>query len=296
MASVKISVACMLLRFLNTYRWRVFLYFMIGLQVCYGLLGIIFSFVRCRKLSANWKLGPQHPSDHCFPHQVELVCSSAASAVCIATDIIFSLLPITFVRRMERPLRERLLVCSLMAVGLFASTASIVRTVQFMGYPNLTADTMVDWGLSIITWMCAEIYVAIIAASMPYFKAPIESLLLRFRVKVDDALGGTPTVVEISASQLERYPRAPSPPLWVYKGEQDEEGGIGGYDAESETNGGGEPSRKTESEEDKNNDLPKERALSGETYVNSTIMEMSKPSSFASTTFTADVNGTKDIS
>ena len=48
----------------------------------------------------------------------------------ITTDVL--LLPLalaTFLRSLNRPLRERVLVCALMSMGLLASVSSIVKTV-----------------------------------------------------------------------------------------------------------------------------------------------------------------------
>jgi len=99
------------------------------------------------------------------------------TAVFIATDILFSLLPITFIRHLRRPLRERVAIALLMALALVASAAGIVKTylIKDWAHPTDPLYYSADPGL----WGFIEMYLGIIAVCAPCLKGICESGLKR---------------------------------------------------------------------------------------------------------------------
>lgn len=53
-----------------------------------------------------------------------------ATTLLVLTDVICALLPIAFVRRLERPTRERVALAVLMGLGLVAALCGLVKMVR----------------------------------------------------------------------------------------------------------------------------------------------------------------------
>ncbi|OCL04760.1 hypothetical protein AOQ84DRAFT_380255 [Glonium stellatum] len=178
MASIKISLAFMMLRFLHrSDTWRRFLYFMIAIQLITAIYGTISQLLQCIPLRAAWDFLGVVPAK-CWSKYAQRVSISCVSAVNVLTDIVFSLLPITFLRKIQRPLRERILIGSLMALGLFASATSIVKTIA-VSKLGTSKDPTAE-GITVGMWACVEEQVAFIAACIPCLKSPFQRFLAHF--------------------------------------------------------------------------------------------------------------------
>jgi hypothetical protein len=96
-------------------------------------------------------------------------------AIFLAADIILSLLPLMFIFKLHRPLREKIILAGLMGLGLFCSGAAVVKlmlTKKYVTGPDPLWD-MFDLGI----WASVELYVGIYAASIPCLRAPFERFL-----------------------------------------------------------------------------------------------------------------------
>ncbi|KAK4121972.1 hypothetical protein N657DRAFT_576661 [Parathielavia appendiculata] len=179
MTCIKISIALTLLRIQGKERgWRIFLYTLMAVQAVYGVGNTLFNLViACRPLQAAWN--PFLPGATCVSVEVMRTVSNVGSAVNITTDVLLSLAPATFLRKLNRPLRERVFVCVLMGMGLFASVSSIVKTVIVQGWgdPTMSLD---DWwavGVSICTWTVLEQVLSVLAACVPAMKGIFQKCL-----------------------------------------------------------------------------------------------------------------------
>jgi hypothetical protein len=172
----KISIALMLLRIKqHTLRWQIFLYTMIIIQVAFSVHANIVQFSICRPLASIWD--PFVPRSNCWPPHVVHICVIVNCVVAIVTDIIFTFIPLTFIYKIKRPLREKIVVSILMALGIVASAASIVRLTLAKKYgPN--SDRLYDF-IGLALWSNIEGEMAIIAACVPYLKSPSEKVLRR---------------------------------------------------------------------------------------------------------------------
>lgn len=104
-------------------------------------------------------------------------------------DFILSLMPLTFVRKLHRPLPERILISCLMALGLLATASAVYKT-SIMDRYTISGDTTRDV-IPLNTWAKIEEQLGIIAACIPPLKAPIERCLRQM---------GLPTFADISWS------------------------------------------------------------------------------------------------
>lgn len=89
----------------------------------------------------------------------------------------FTILPIFFVRKLRRPRREKIFVCVLMGLGVFAASAAVVRTLSLQDY--YTTPDLFRTNVSISMWAILEQQFALMAATMPTLKAVVERMLVR---------------------------------------------------------------------------------------------------------------------
>ncbi|GAB1317798.1 Rhodopsin domain-containing protein [Madurella fahalii] len=180
MTCIKISIALTLLRIQGNHRsWRIFLYTVIGVQAIYGIGNTIFDLaIACQPLAAAWDMTVQMQGGRCVSTEVMRGVSNLGSSINITTDVLLSLAPATFLRKLNRPLRERVFVCVLMGMGLFASCSSIVKTVIIKDWGDPFAP--VDFwamGVSICTWTALEQLLGVLAACVPAMKGTFQRCL-----------------------------------------------------------------------------------------------------------------------
>jgi len=113
------------------------------------------------------------------------------AAFTIASDLILSLLPVTFILHLRRPLHEKILIGCLMGAGLASTGVAIARLFLIMGHLNLGKPgpqmNMVQdmlWGF--------ELTLGILAASVPTLKAPVHRQLIKWGVLTAESASDTP--------------------------------------------------------------------------------------------------------
>jgi len=152
-ALIKISIALMLLRLRpDSLRWRLFLLAMMFLPIAIAATtsGVLFS--ACKPLSAMWEFDP---TAVCLPLGLISQSILATAAVTIVTDFVLSLLPLTFIVRIQRATREKVLLSFLMGLGLVASAASVCKIVSVTSR-SLTGRCNGWWLGDGCVWMFAD--------------------------------------------------------------------------------------------------------------------------------------------
>lgn len=105
---------------------RRFLWGNIVVQILLGMYNMLAQLLQCIPLRAAWDLLGVVEA-RCWSKEairINLIC---VSTVNILTDFIFALIPISFIRKVQRPLRERAIIGVLMALGVFAGVSSIIK-------------------------------------------------------------------------------------------------------------------------------------------------------------------------
>ncbi|KAK3370433.1 hypothetical protein B0H63DRAFT_373813, partial [Podospora didyma] len=171
----KISIALLLLRFKTTTSWRVFLYLMIALQVVLALIANIFQLVQCKPISAQWD--PMTPGAECWDPRIAQKGVYVQGSLSVLSDVVLSLIPISFLKELQRPLREKLVLGFLMGLGVFTASAVVVKMTVVGNFGN-TTDPLWDV-VTLATWSIVEAQVGIIAMCVPTLKGPMESVLRR---------------------------------------------------------------------------------------------------------------------
>ncbi|KAM7213501.1 hypothetical protein V8F06_011114 [Rhypophila decipiens] len=171
----KISIALLLLRFKRTKSWRIFLYLMIALQVVLATVANIVQLAQCKPIAAQWD--PTIPGAQCWDPQVAQKGIYVQGSLSVLSDVILSIIPITFLKELQRPMREKIVLSFLMGLGVFTASAVVVKMTVIGNFGN-TKDPMWDV-IELATWSIVEAQIGIIAMCVPTLKAPMESILRR---------------------------------------------------------------------------------------------------------------------
>ena len=180
---IKISAALSLLRVKHSMPWKVGLYAIIGLMGSWEIGSFIGFFQLCHPVSDWWDI--TNPTPHCVDGNTLRILSMTGSVIGIGTDVLLALSPMTFLWTLRRPVGERLLVCLLMGMGLFASIASIVKLCIVLKWPPKPGDDVWAVSTAISTWTVTELFFGIMAGCLPFLKPLIERCLGRIGISVD---------------------------------------------------------------------------------------------------------------
>ncbi len=182
-ALLKMSIAVMLLRFQRARGWTWFLYFVLGVQIVTAVYITIMQATRCVPMTDLWD--PTIPDNvkHCWSVEAFKVSMTVTSVLVILTDVIYATIPLTFIRQIRRSALHRFIIGFLLSLGLFASAASIVKTVIVHRYDQ-TRDPAGD-GMGIALWAGIEAQVGIIAACIPCLRGPFIRLLARLGISTE---------------------------------------------------------------------------------------------------------------
>jgi hypothetical protein len=180
-AMVKTSIALMLVRLQQTPGWKWFLYCLIVLQVLVAIFTTVLHTTRCIPIEAVWNMAIT--SKRCWSEDAFKAAMTVASSLVVATDLIYALMPITFLHHIRRSTLHRALIAMLLSLGLVASAASIVKTVFVH---RGSAEDPAGHGIVVATWASIEVQVAIIAACIPTLRADFFKLLSRLGLYKED--------------------------------------------------------------------------------------------------------------
>jgi hypothetical protein len=88
----------------------------------------------------------------------------------IISDVLFSLLPITFIVQIRCSLFEKIVLTFIMGLGMLATTSGVIKLV---GITEWAATKDPTWDLApLLIWSFCEEYIAIWAACIPCLKGP----------------------------------------------------------------------------------------------------------------------------
>ncbi|KAF1967996.1 hypothetical protein BU23DRAFT_541767 [Bimuria novae-zelandiae CBS 107.79] len=179
MASIKISIALFMLRLEPRKQCCRFLWAMIAFQVVLSVYNVLTQLISCRPLRAKWA-NPGDIPGRCWPNNVDTASQVTVQAFVILTDWVFALLPISFLRKVQRPLRERAIIWFLMSLGIFAGVSSIIKIQQILAMRN--GDDISANAITIEMWCSIEALTGFIASCVPCLRGPFQRVLEHFGV------------------------------------------------------------------------------------------------------------------
>ena len=199
-ALVKTSIAFMLMRLRPTRVWSQFLYAIVAVQLLTAVFITIMQSTRCIPIQALWT--PTITGKWCWGEVAFKVSMTVTSIIVIITDVIFTLIPITFLHHVRATPGHRAVIGILMSLGLLASAASIVKTYYVQAF-NETGDLVGD-GLSICLWASIEAQVSITAACVPRLRAAFLRFLGRIHLHHTAPVPSSPSSVNWQRQRQDR--------------------------------------------------------------------------------------------
>ena len=180
-----------------------------GIVAVASLAFLVFNVVQCIPLEAAWDMTGSIHEAKCMDHLIFSRVSNAQSYGNAAMDLILSLFPITFLRKLRRPRTEEVLIGVLMGVGLTASAASVAKAVVVRQWAHEVDDPL-KIGIGISTWSCIEMFLGITAACLPCMKATFQRLLtaigVNFHVKGSNSFFKSFSTADKNEVHLEGVP------------------------------------------------------------------------------------------
>ncbi|PVH68435.1 hypothetical protein DL98DRAFT_381750, partial [Cadophora sp. DSE1049] len=174
LAFMRISVASLLLRLKSSRAWKSVLWVIILSQIVLAVFAVFWTIFFCLPVPLKWQDSPV--TRKCRPAKQMENFGIAYTAINVTVDLVLSLIPITFVWRLRRPLLERVVVGLLMSMGLAATAAAVIRLSHKMFYSDPDPLRSIVMGT---LWCKLEEVIGITAASIPYLKSVTEEVLQR---------------------------------------------------------------------------------------------------------------------
>jgi hypothetical protein len=197
---VKISIGLMLLRFQQYQRWKIVMYIMIALNVLLILLVGVVNLFQCIPYASLWDFRNEIKHKKCWKMEMSLVMLYSSSICNVVTDVVFSLMPLTFLSKIRRPMSEKLVVWGLMALGLVASAFSLSKAII-----NCRISLMSDQSASTVLLgllSCMEVQTSLIAACAPTLRNSGKRVLQRMGLLHSTRDDSPPPYAADSDSQL----------------------------------------------------------------------------------------------
>jgi hypothetical protein len=98
---------------------------------------------------------------------------TAGAVIAIVSDLVYAIMPMFCIWKLNRPKMERILIGVLMALGLCATAVVVVKTYSSAMPPG----DMFFYLVNVQLWCRLEDGCLLVSASVPYLKGPIEGLL-----------------------------------------------------------------------------------------------------------------------
>ncbi|EAT91922.2 hypothetical protein SNOG_00427 [Parastagonospora nodorum SN15] len=131
----------------------------------------VYEFFHCTPIQMNWK---KVPGGSCKPQSNITGFSFALSAVSIFSDWFCALCPIPLLWNVQIDIRVKISIIALLGLGVFASTAAIVRLTVTL---NLSATTdFLYHAMPVAAWAHAELGLGVVLANLPALRPLLEKV------------------------------------------------------------------------------------------------------------------------
>jgi hypothetical protein len=190
---IKISIAWMLLRFQRTKSWRYFVYAMIVLNVFFICFLGIANIFNCIPYQSQWDFSGKYTAakgnKKCWSPSAQKSTIYATVTVNVVSDVVLSLVPLTFLRKVQRPMREKIVIGSLLGLGVFASVFSILRMITQVAPTYLVEPGANGVFSGLMT--CLETEASFIAACLPALRSSANRWLQKLGLWKGSTMGNS---------------------------------------------------------------------------------------------------------
>ncbi|KAH8880950.1 hypothetical protein GQ53DRAFT_617441, partial [Thozetella sp. PMI_491] len=162
MMFIKLSIGFFLLRLAIQRRYAYILWTTMVIVFIWSAVLFFWDVFLCTPVAAQWDF--RILDQTCASPEAQISAAYSLSVLCILTDWLYALLPIAIIWSIQMDLTKRLAVVCILALGVFASVATIIR-LTFLA--NLVeVDDILFAGTDPMIWTLVEPGVAIIAGSL----------------------------------------------------------------------------------------------------------------------------------
>lgn len=153
------------------------MFLMIAVNVVLIFFNGVWNMFQCIPFKAVYD--PMIQNKKCFSRNTIRISLYVSAACNISTDLIFSFMPLTFLGKIRRPLREKVVIGGLMALGLIASAFSLTKVILAA---KLATPQGKDVGAYLMLFgllSALEVQASLIAACIPTLRSSTKRLLTR---------------------------------------------------------------------------------------------------------------------
>ncbi|KAJ5175888.1 uncharacterized protein N7482_001765, partial [Penicillium canariense] len=164
----KISVCLFLLRIFQTRSFRYLAYALIAVNAAIGIIWAFVDSFRCVPTRLMWTGWTNEESGKCINFIVSILINCLVN---IFVDSVLILMPVWEVAKLQLPLRKKLAVALMFAVGSVLTIIAVIRVVVFWNH---------RWGINqtlglypLIHWSIIEVQISVMCACLPASRALI---------------------------------------------------------------------------------------------------------------------------
>ncbi|KAF2839941.1 hypothetical protein M501DRAFT_953856, partial [Patellaria atrata CBS 101060] len=172
--TLKVSIGYTLLRFAPNKKYRIIIWIVVAVTTVVGIFYFFFLLTECSPPSRFWTAHAEHPK--CRDPRITGGAALVLSGVNALTDWIFGLLPIGIVWKLKMSKFQKTVVSGVLAMGIFASIATIVRIESIIVFATAVEDPQ----RGILLWSITEPGIGLTAISL----AALRPLISRFSVRM----------------------------------------------------------------------------------------------------------------
>ncbi|KAK8023755.1 hypothetical protein PG993_011821 [Apiospora rasikravindrae] len=170
---VKISIGFFLLRLIQNKWYRRIVIFTQVFIALFTISCVCTLVLQCVPPEATFAL-VRPPTAKCFDQATFTNIGIFNGAVNITTDVVFVLLPIPMILKLQVNNRTKATLIVALSLGIFACIAAIVRV--YLG-AHIFENADFTWSNAFFLWNTAELHAGILAASLPTLRPLFKSLL-----------------------------------------------------------------------------------------------------------------------
>ncbi|KAF1813795.1 hypothetical protein P152DRAFT_292173 [Eremomyces bilateralis CBS 781.70] len=178
---IKLSVAAMLLRIQRDTLWRVGMGACIVYLIVSAVVTMALQMTECKPMEFYWN---KTIKGTCRSRQDVFNAVLGTSITLLLSDVLFALLPLTFIFSLRRPLRDKLVLAFLMSLGLLCTIAGTRKLIYVKEFQKLNEKDTTWSSVEMRVWAFAESYVGIMAACIPCLRAMFESGLKKIGISL----------------------------------------------------------------------------------------------------------------
>ncbi|PSN71464.1 hypothetical protein BS50DRAFT_618472 [Corynespora cassiicola Philippines] len=171
----KLSVALLINRIMRPFRgWRFWvLVVSITLMIIINTLDSIFTYVQCDPPKALWD--KTITDAKCWHPSIQTNISIAQAAYNVFVDGILAVIPATILWSLQMPIKQKICLCILLGLGLFAAVAGSIKTSLLA---NLGKREDLTWEMyELIIWAGTENFVVLFCGCIPPLKPLWDKLM-----------------------------------------------------------------------------------------------------------------------